>query len=166
MTEEELKKTREDTHAHRREVLAFLMSVGMELLERGETHDESKLHSPELEAFTRVRLELAEAEYGSDEYKAALEALGPALDHHYKNNRHHPEHYADGVAGMDCLDLVEMMADWIAASRRREGSSPHLSLEYNIKRFNIDVDGQLASVLRNTLNRLLELEREAQEAEE
>jgi len=164
MTEEELKKTREDTHAHRLQVLAFLMSVGMELLERGETHDESKLHSPELEAFTRVRLELDGAEYGSDEYKEALEALGPALQHHYEHNRHHPEHYTDGVAGMDALDLVEMMADWIAASRRREGSTPHLSLEHNIERFGIE--GQLASVLRNTLNRLLELERRVEEAEE
>ena len=33
---------------------------------------------------------LANIEYGSDEYKAELEALKPALDHHYAVNSHHP----------------------------------------------------------------------------
>ena len=30
--------------------------------------------------------------YGSDEYKACLTEMKPALDHHYAANRHHPEH--------------------------------------------------------------------------
>ena len=64
-----------------------------ELLTRGELHDQSKLASPEVEAFTEYTPKLAALTYGSPEYEGFREAMRPALEHHYANNRHHPEFF-------------------------------------------------------------------------
>ncbi len=72
------------------------------------------------------------------------------LAHHYANNSHHPEHYPDGVAGMDLFDLVEMFFDWKAASER--GQEPAMNLTVACERYKIDP--MLAAILRNTADRL------------
>lgn len=64
-----------------------------DLLVRGEVHDTSKLESPEVELFTQYTDRLAGLTYGTEEYSKTLELLKPALDHHYANNRHHPEFF-------------------------------------------------------------------------
>ena len=88
--------------------------------------------------------------YGTPEYEAVLERAGPALEHHYRRNSHHPEHYGPaGVAGMDLFDLVEMVCDWMAAAERNPDDG--VKLEYNVRLFGIEP--QLASVLGNTLAR-------------
>jgi len=53
---------------------------------------------------------------------------------------------------MSLLDLVEMVADWKAASERTKQGSIAQSLAHNIKRFGIDE--QLASILENTVREL------------
>jgi hypothetical protein len=115
---------------------------------RGHFHDQSKLTSPEVEVFDRVTEKLAGLTYGSDEYKASLAEMGPALQHHYANNRHHPEHFTDGVAGMNLIDLVEMFCDWVAATRRHNDGDINKSITLNAERFSLDP--QLVHVLRNT----------------
>ena len=44
----------------------------------------------------------------------------PAIDHHYANNRHHPEHWPNGINDMTLMDLIEMLADWKAATARNK----------------------------------------------
>ena len=61
--------------------------------------DNSKLESPEKELFDEYTPKLKDCTYGSDEYKEFLKGLKVALDHHYANNSHHPEHYENGVNG-------------------------------------------------------------------
>ena len=73
----------------------------------------------------------------------------PGLQHHYRHNAHHPEHYEDGVAGMDLLDLVEMFCDWKAASERNPKDG--VRLDHNARVYAIAP--QLAQVLANTLER-------------
>ena len=82
-----------ETWAHINRVRFFLNLCQQHLMMRGEEHDQSKLKSPEVEAFTEHTERLRGLTYGSDEYKASLKSLGPALDHHYANNSHHPEFY-------------------------------------------------------------------------
>lgn len=65
-----------------------------QLLQRGRVHDQSKLEKPEVEMFTEFTSKLATSVYGSEEYEGFRKAMGPALDHHYAKNRHHPEHFA------------------------------------------------------------------------
>lgn len=81
------------TMRHIERVRNLLNRVVAELLHRAELHDQSKLDSPEVEVFTECTERLAGMTYGSEEYTAALADMKPALDHHYANNRHHPEHF-------------------------------------------------------------------------
>jgi len=41
-----------------------------------------------------------------------------ALVHHHTNNRHHPEHFTNGIYGMNDIDIAEMVAD--ATARAQE----------------------------------------------
>jgi len=143
--------SRDDTLKHIAEVKGRLENFAIELRDRGATHDKSKLESPEKPVFDEVTPKLKDLEYGTDEYKDALRELGPALERHYKENSHHPEHYENGISGMDLLDLVEMYCDWAAATLRTRNGDMGKSIETNIERFGID--GPLADVLRNTYTR-------------
>jgi hypothetical protein len=98
--------------------------------------------------FDEYTPKLKRSTYGSDEYKGFLEAMGPALDHHYDVNRHHPEHFEQGIGGMNLIDLIEMMADWKAATERHEDGDLERSLRINQERFGIS--DQLVAILRNT----------------
>jgi hypothetical protein len=88
---EEQKATNYDTFRHIERVRNLLNVCISDLMKRGELHDQSKMASPEVEAFTEYTSKLSGCTYGSDEYKANLEAMKPALEHHYANNPHHPE---------------------------------------------------------------------------
>ena len=110
----------DDTLKHISEVRILLAQVIVELQNRITTHDKSKLEAPEKEIFDRVTPKLRTLTYGSPEYHASLEEMGPALDHHYSVNSHHPEHHEDGIHGMSLVDLIEMLADWKAATLRHD----------------------------------------------
>lgn len=135
-----------DTYKHIQTVQYFLNQIIQALMNRGEVHDQSKLSPQEKPAFDRETPKLKELVYGTKEYKESLDKLGEALRHHYKVNKHHPEHFENGVAGMNLIDLVEMFADWAAASQRTAGGK--LNLEASFNRFHFDP--QLAQIFRNT----------------
>lgn len=143
----------EDTMKHIYRVEELLNKVSELLSVRGYEHDQSKLISPEKELFDEMTTKLKEVKYGSEEYKECLNKLKPALDHHYANNSHHPEHYPNGINGMCLIDLIEMLADWKAAGERHaDGGDIMRSIEINSKRFNIDP--QLKQILINTVKYL------------
>jgi len=131
---------------HVQMVKHFASGMANTVINRSERHDESKFSSPEREIFEEFTPKLKSISYGSDEYKKALE-------HHYVNNPHHPEHYANGVAGMQLCDLVEMACDWWASIMQNNGSIEK-TMEINTKRFNLSPD--LASIIENTLRYLEE----------
>lgn len=83
--------SRPETQAHIDRVSYFVNMAAENLIERARRHDASKLVSPEVEAFDIGTPKLASLEYGSAEYKESLRELGPALQHHFENNDHHPE---------------------------------------------------------------------------
>jgi hypothetical protein len=98
-----------ETLAHILTVRDLLQKVRVELIHRGQEHDASKLKDPEREAFAVQTPKLKGLTYGSDEYKAILREIKPAIDHHYAVNRHHPEHFPEGIEEMTLLDLIEML---------------------------------------------------------
>jgi hypothetical protein len=141
--------SRPDTYLHALRVGELMMQVLTDALNRTLQHDISKTRPPELEVFDRVTPQLKELEYGTEEYAEALRDMGPALQHHYKANRHHPEYFTDGVSGMTLVDLIEMLADWKAATERMESGSLLKSLPIQRDRFQLsDVD--LYDILINT----------------
>ena len=142
--------SRADTLAHVHKVRDIIDTFVAEMLARGRLHDASKLKEPEKATFDEVIPRLAGLAYGSPEYEAIVESMRPTLEHHYRHNSHHPEHYGPaGVAGMDLFDLVEIVCDWIATAERKPDDG--VKLAYNVRLFGIEP--QLASILANTLAR-------------
>jgi hypothetical protein len=137
-----------ETLKHIRRVQDLLGILATELIRRAAVHDNSKLESPEIEVFEEFTGKLKGCTYGSDEYNGFLSAMKPALDHHYEANSHHPEHYPDGIRGMTLLDVIEMLADWKAATERHADGCLANSIELNQKRFGYG--DELKGILRNT----------------
>jgi G3E family GTPase len=137
-------------HIHRvRELLYTMIS---KLDERARLHDLSKLQSPEQEIFGSNFKELATVEYGTPAYEAMKVKVQPAIDHHYANNRHHPEHHKDGVNDMTLIDMIEMLCDWRASSERNKNGNIRKSIDINAERYNIGE--QLRGVLENTVKEI------------
>lgn len=120
-----------------------------EMLTRSQGHDKSKLESPEVTYFDKFTPKLKSLTYGTDEYFECLKSLKPALDHHYKNNRHHPEFFDNGIEDMNLIDLIEMYCDWEAAVLRHDTGDIKKSLQFNSKRFKMSP--QLIRVFENTI---------------
>lgn len=137
-----------DTLKHSQRVGELMGQAVKELIDRSMCHDRSKTEDPELAVFNEYTPKLKGTTYGSDEYKGYLTAMGEGLAHHYAANRHHPEHFADGVAGMTLVDLIEMLADWRAATERHDDGDMAKSLDIQRERFGIS--DQLWRVLWNT----------------
>ena len=140
--------SRIDTIKHKLRVYRLLNIARIELKNRAKEHDKSKLESPEKEMFDEYTPKLAGCTYGSDEYKEFLKGLKVALDHHYANNSHHPEHYENGVNGMNLFDLIEMFFDWKAASERHNDGNIYKSIQINKNRFGLT--DQVVSIFENT----------------
>lgn len=136
------------TMRHIETVRNHLNAVIRELLDRAEQHDQSKLESPEREAFDEFTPKLRASTYGSEEYHGFLDAMSSALEHHYANNPHHPEHYIEGMRAMTLIDLIEMFCDWRSSTMRHADGSIYKSIEINQQRFGYS--DELARILRNT----------------
>lgn len=145
-----------DTRRHIQTVRKYLMEVVSNLYRRSSAHDKTKLRSPEKELYDRVTPRLRALEYSTDPdspYMRELAAMGPALQHHYRENAHHPEHWEDGIYGMSLLDLLEMTADWKAAGERHgDGGDLMRSIAVNQERFGYSDD--LRKILENTAEEL------------
>lgn len=144
-----MSETKDIIEKHITRVQYYLCQFKQVLTLRGQVHDRSKLRESELSYFEKYAPKLKGCTYGSDEYKQFLKEMRPALDMHYKRNRHHPEHFDNGVAGMNLIDLCEMFCDWIAAGEQHEdGGNIYRSIEINQKRFGYS--DEVKSILLNT----------------
>ena len=137
------------TRKHIQRVSELLGTIAVELIDRGAKHDKTKLVDPELAALARMQ-QVTDSQgfvpYNSPEYVERMEILKPMLAHHYAANRHHPEHYSNGVTGMTLLDIVEMFADWKAAAERSDHEKMNIS--HAAERYKID--SQLEQIFKNT----------------
>lgn len=143
-----------ETTKHIDTVRKYLRFFTDKLTNRGVDHDKQKLESPEVEIFTEQTPKLKDLIYGSDEYNESLKQLNVALEHHYANCRHHPEHFKRGINDMNLVDIIEMLCDWKASSLRQNDGNLLKSIESNANRFQID--DQLKQILINTAKLLEE----------
>ena len=125
-----------DTLKHMLRIRDLMNILVKELLNRGELHDLSKLESPEIEAFAEKGNQLKHLEFNSPEYNANKKEIDLAIQHHYAHNRHHPEHFKNGISDMNLIDLLEMFVDWKASSERQYNGNLRKSIETNGARFN------------------------------
>ncbi len=155
--------------------------IEADLETRGYIHDRSKLQKPEKPIFDEFTPKLKGCTYGSEEYKGFLKGMGVALEHHYKNNRHHPEHFIyyecngcfkrfyeepkvcdvcgytqfqirSDITQMNLIDLIEMLMDWKAATLRHADGDILRSIELNQKRF--EYSDELKKIFLNTIEYL------------
>jgi len=148
MADEGRYDSRADTLIHSQRVGELMVEMIKELLDRSTAHDRSKTLPPEVDAFDAFTPRLKSSSYGSEEYRGFLAGMGEGLLHHYATNRHHPEHYVQGFSGMTLIDVVEMLADWKAATERHDDGDLRRSLEIQRERF--AVSDQLMTILKNT----------------
>ena len=125
-----------------------------ELLDRKNSHDRSKLEYPEKQDFDKYTQKLRELSYGSEEYRESLYQLRNALSHHYRYNRHHPEHFGNGIYGMTIMDLTEMICDWKASSERQDDGDVFSGILKSKERFNYD--NKMVKILSNTAEKFFE----------
>lgn len=144
--------SKKDTLKHINRVKELLNNASIEIKRRGEIHDNSKLESPEKEIFDVFTPKLSNSTYGTEEYNTFLVDMKVALDHHYKNNSHHPQYYNNGVDDFDLFDLLEMFFDWKASTERHNDGDIYKSIEINKERFNLSE--QVKSIYINTAKRL------------
>lgn len=137
-----------ETKEHIFKVEQYCKKMADEIKQRGKDHDASKIKSPEVEYYDIATPKLKKLEYGTPEYKKSLEEIKPALDHHYAENRHHPEHFKDGIAEMTLVDVCEMFCDWLAATKRTKDGDIFKSIDISKGRFNIP--DALCKIFENT----------------
>jgi hypothetical protein len=133
---------------HKRRVGLYLQKVANALFGRAVVHDNSKFSPEEFEPYEEAFPGLQKYAYGTEEFKAELRKIKPAINHHYENNDHHPEYFEAGISQMDLIQLIEMVCDWIAASERSQ-KNIFEGLEMNKERFKIN--DQLYCIIKNTV---------------
>ena len=143
-----METAKEKTLSHIKDVSANILKFCSLLAQRAVDHDASKLEPPEAPILDEWTPKLDQVEYGTPEYFAMLKNIQPFLDHHYANNRHHPEYFAGGVDDMTLVDVVEMFCDWLASTKRGKDGDIMKSIEYNVGRFNLSP--QVVNILTNT----------------
>lgn len=88
--------------------------ISHSLLLRAVYHDLSKFSEGEANGYSK----LISGMKPSDDRE-----IEKAIQRHYEANSHHPEHHERGIMGMSTVDLLEMCADWEAASHRVGGKA-------------------------------------------
>jgi hypothetical protein len=145
--------SRPDTYAHILEVQRLLLRAISQLQRRLLQHDVSKLSGIERDAYDEYAEPLHNSVYDSDEAKALLAKMKPAIKHHYELNRHHPEHFPNGILDMSLIDLIELLCDWKAAGMRHPSNPDlHGSIEACQERFGYS--DELKVILHNTVHDL------------
>lgn len=139
----------EETQKHVDNVKGFIDLIIKHLRCRAAIHDHTKFKNPERDTFIEMTPKLKGSTYNSPEYRSFLKEMKSALDHHYENNKHHPEHNDQGIDGMNIIDVVEMLADWKAATLRHEDGDFNRSIEENKKRFKLS--NQLVNIFKNSM---------------
>jgi len=123
------------TTKHKLQVMRFMLKVCLRILKRAWVHDFSK-YSKEEAPYFAAAANTKDVVYGSEEYKRDVEVnLKPALDHHYRLNSHHPQHFEKGFKEMQPLDVIEMLCDWKASTLRNKNGNIRTSLGLNRKRY-------------------------------
>ena len=139
---------------HRQEVLYYLGNLAIETFRRAANHDISKSEKTEKALFNQTTT--SDTIYGSPEYFERLKSIEKGIKLHYKRNRHHPEHFENGIKDMNLIDILEMLIDWYSASRcYSETGDIGRSIEINQERFNYS--NELKQILYNTIDYLEEI---------
>ena len=139
-----------DTLEHKANIEKVMAILIDDLVNRKQNHDNSKLEFTEKNGYDKFIPLLKDAPYGSKEYNdVRKEMMNSCLKHHYEVNRHHPEHFENGIEDFTIVDLLEYFSDTYAASLKSD--TPYSDgVKFNSKKHNLpDV---LVKIFINTVN--------------
>lgn len=137
-----------DARLHIEIIHRVMEKIISELSYREMHHDDSKFVEPELSTYNKYIPLLKETPFGSKEYVEVRDKMyNDGLKHHFENNRHHPEHFENGIKDMTLVDVVEMFCDWYAASQRSDTGFED-GLKFNKDKFKMS--DELYRVFKNT----------------
>lgn len=109
-------------------VLQFVNDIMKESIE----HDTSKWGDVEYTTFVNSRKDLNNSKNGTDaNYQKNL--TSEAIQHHYKNNKHHPEYWKDKENSMPVEEIIIMFFDWASRTIAKGGMLVDF-WEYNISK--------------------------------
>jgi hypothetical protein len=123
--------------AHRNIVLMYMQALSRAIEQRGVHHDLSKLFLDEFEGFVRINRAAREYPYGSEGYRASMDAEKGeegCITRHYSRNPHHPEFHSS-IEEMGFIDIIEMVVDWKAASATYGKMTLRESIPHHRERF-------------------------------
>ena len=137
---------------HKFLVMRFLNIAIHDLINRAEDHDSSKFEEDEFPKLVAITEEFKPHPFGTPENAALREKYKDVFAIHQKKerNRHHPEHYPNGIEDMTLMDVLEMLCDWKAATLKQHeaGNSIEKSIEMMAEKYKISP--QLVKILVNT----------------
>lgn len=147
-----MNKTDQMINQHIANVQLRMEKLSLELEKRSMEHDKSKLEEPEHSSWLFMDRNSSKPKYGTKEYVEKMKKYQSVFQAHYKDprNRHHPEHWANGVYDMNLIDILEMLCDWVSYKENLSYAEASKIISENCKRFGFDE--QLESLLRNTLS--------------
>jgi len=145
------KKTRKVIDAHRLRVFQYMSQMSKDIMYRGNVHDESKLGPHEFLHHVRMIEEFEKHPFGTEGYDKAKEGLGPAVEHHFLHNRHHPEYFVDGINDMNLVDVIELLMDWKAATLNHSNSLGDILKSVDILSEKYNISPQLKRIFLNTI---------------
>ena len=146
--EKQASDTVEHILKHRESVRNKLKFLASEIVRRAEKHDESKLMQPELNWLIQMDKE-PRYQYGTPEYFDKMKKWQKFFKHHYAENRHHPDHFQNGVYDMNIVDICEYISDIISYYDEMHVDDALKTLEAQKERFGFNE--QLYQILKNTL---------------
>lgn len=133
---------------HKKTVKERLLFLADELYKRAYNHDDSKLQLPELQWLIDMDKEPRYA-YGTPEYFDKMKRWDKFFKSHYKNNRHHPDHFPNGINDMNLADLCEYIVDIISYYKELHVNVALDTVNKQQQRFGFDE--QITQILKNTL---------------
>jgi hypothetical protein len=151
----EVERYLNDLAQHKGWVNKYIVKVVHLLRERADGHDDDKYKDPLKRIYSKNFDALCKTTFRSPEYNKIVgsEEFQEAFKIHTKNNRHHPQHFENGVEDMNLIDIIEMLCDWKAASDRTgRKQSVKEGMELNYEKYHID--GIARKWIENTLEDL------------
>ena len=117
----ELKKFNRDQIQHVQTFQALLFEWVQRLVISAIEHDTSKWSDKEYDAFVAARDSLRGSKNGQDaEYQKNYQS--EAIQHHVKNNPHHPEYWDARNEPMPLHEIIAMFFDWYSRCQQKNTS--------------------------------------------
>lgn len=131
---------------HKKDVMNLINLIIIELHNRKNVHDDSSLDPSEVEVLAYYSDFIKEDSYINEETLTYMKEIKNVLNIHFQKNRHHPEHFKNGIKDMNLIDIIEMLCDWKTTMAEDEDIISVIKKNKKIYKFSDD----LMNILINT----------------